>query len=99
MGNSFDRKIRRKKFREKAKQNSKDLQEKIGLFDSLPENCLVCQKPFDRENKEMVMSWSVIVRSEEQKVNLYCPECWDSALKTINDFKKYTEEKKTNNDN
>ena len=50
-------------------------------------------------NKEEVMTWSVVVREEEEKVNLYCPECWSSALKTINDFKKYTEEKKTNNDN
>ena len=99
MGNSFDRKIRRKKSREKTKQNNKDLQEKLGLFDSLSESCLVCQTPFDKTNKDMVMSWNVVVRSEEQKVNLYCPECWNSALKTINDFRKHVEEKNKDNDN
>ena len=86
MGNSIDRKIRRKKSREKTKQNNKDLQEKLGLFDSLSESCLVCQKPFDKANKDMVMSWNVVVRSEEQKVNLYCPECWTKAKDIIEEF-------------
>ena len=90
MGNSFDRKIRRKKFREKAKQNSKDLQEKIGLFDSLPENCLVCQKPFDKKNKEMVQSWSVVVGTD--KVNLYCPTCWKRANTVADAIKETADE-------
>jgi hypothetical protein len=38
---------------------------------------------FDKKNKEMVMSWYVIVREKEEKVNLYCPGCWSKARKII----------------
>ena len=45
-------------------------------------------------NKEQVMSWNVVVRQEEGKVNLYCPDCWKKALKIVEDFKKHLENKK-----
>ena len=40
------------------------------------------------------MSWSVVVRQEEEKVNLYCPDCWGKAQEIINDFRKRLENKK-----
>ena len=95
----MNREQRRSAAKQAKSQGNEEMESKINLFGKLPDECLTCQKEFDKKDKEMVMSWSVVVRSEEQKVNLYCPECWSSALKTINDFKKYTEEKKTNNDN
>ena len=67
---------------------------KVALFDKLPDKCLTCDKPFDKMNKEQVMSWNVVVRQEEGKVNLYCPDCWKKALKIIEDFKKHLENKK-----
>jgi hypothetical protein len=36
----------------------------------------------------MVMSWSVVVREKEEKVNLYCPECWAGALELLDEIKK-----------
>jgi len=35
-----------------------------------------------------VQSWFVVVREEQQKVNLYCPECWGTAQKVIEDYGK-----------
>ena len=96
---SLKRKFNRKRVVKEKKRAEKEMATKVALFGKLPDHCLTCSKSFDKMNREEVMSWSVVVRDEEEKVNLYCPECWDSALKTINDFKKYTEEKKTNNDN
>tara|TARA_R110000824_G_scaffold107651_3_gene254083 strand:+ start:4201 stop:4473 length:273 start_codon:yes stop_codon:yes gene_type:complete len=78
---SLKKKIRR----HQEKGAKKDLQEKVGLFNKLGEECLVCQKDFDKKNKEMVMSWSVIVK--EDLVRLYCPECWNRANKLIKEIK------------
>ena len=65
----------------------KELSRKIGLFDRIPERCLTCNTKFDKKNKEMVMSWYVVVREEEEKVNLYCPECWNKAKEIVEDYK------------
>ena len=77
--------LKRKQLREKEKNAKKELKKKIGLFNRLPDHCLVCQKAFDKKDKKMVMSWSVVVK--EDKVRLYCPECWDRAKKLIEEIK------------
>ena len=78
--------LKRKMARNKAKQAKKDLKQKVGLFDKLEDECLVCEKPFDKKSKEDVTSWFVTVREEQGVVNLYCPECWDAAQKVIEEF-------------
>ena len=72
--------------RNKAKQAKKDLNQKVGLFDKLQDQCLVCEKPFDKKSKADVTSWFVTVREEQGVVNLYCPECWGTAQKVIEEF-------------
>ena len=64
-----------------------DLDKKVGLFDKLPKQCTSCDKPFDKNSKEMAMTWSVVVREQENKVNLYCPVCWDNAHKLLQQIK------------
>jgi|TARA_Y100000310_G_C20639014_1_gene792827 hypothetical protein len=78
---SLTKKLRR----EKEKAATKELQKKVGLFNKLSDHCLVCQKDFDKKNKDMVMSWSVVIK--EDKVRLYCPECWDRAKKLVEEIK------------
>jgi len=78
---SLNKKIQR----EKEKAAKKELQKKVGLFSKLSDQCLVCQKDFDKKNKDMVMSWSVVVK--EEKVRLYCPECWERANNLIKEIK------------
>ena len=65
--------------------------EKVALFGKLEDECLVCAEPFDKTNKEMVMSWSVVVREKEGKVNLYCPACWEKAQSVIEQARKMVE--------
>ena len=66
------------------------------MFDRLPEKCLTCFSPFDRKNKEQVQSWFVVVKNKEQKVHLYCPDCWHKAQalmqKVVDDFKTRKEQ-------
>ena len=86
------KKIERKMSKVKKRQAEKDMKEKIGLFSRLEDCCLVCEKPFDKQDKEMVQSWCVVVREDKSQVNLYCPECWDRA----NDMVKKIQEEITN---
>ena len=81
---SIERKMRRKK----VKRAKKDVKQKMGLFDKLGDECLTCQKEFDKESKEQVTSWYVAIRKEQNKVNLYCPECWDKAQKLIEQIRE-----------
>ena len=72
---SFSRKVARNK----AKNLKKHFKHKMSLFSSLGDECLMCEKPFDKTSKEQVFSWYVIVREDKEPVRLYCPECWEPA--------------------
>jgi len=85
---SFKRKIKRKGLAKKRRQAEKDMSEKIGLFNKIPESCDACDEPFDKKNRDMVMSWNVVVKSEQEVVRLYCPECWQKAKEIIKEFSK-----------
>ena len=52
---------------------SKDVAEKVSQFGKLPQKCDACQEPFDKKDKDMVQSWSVVVKQEV--VRLFCPHC------------------------
>ena len=71
------------KKRRKQKEAEKELQQKVGMFDKLPDACDACKKTFDKKDKSMVQSWNVVVREAEGIVRLYCPECWNAAIKAI----------------
>jgi len=90
---SLERKLHRKQTNKSKKKAEKELAVKVALFDKLPDKCLTCEAPYDKTNKEMVTTWSVVVRQEEELVRLYCPTCWEKALQIIEDFKKHIEEK------
>ena len=90
---SINRKLRRAQAKKMKKDANKEMALKVALFGKLPSKCLTCDEPFDRMNKEQVMSWSVVVRQEEEKVNLYCPKCWESAKKIVQDFKDRVEDR------
>jgi len=77
--------MNRKQKRELKKQYgadaSKDLSEKIFLFNKLPECCSACNKGFDKKDKDMVKSWNVVVRQEV--VRLFCPECINTTKESL----------------
>ncbi len=64
-------------------QAEKDLKEKMNMFDKLPDECSVCDEPFDKKNRDMVNSWNVVVRTRQEVVRLYCPACWKKATDVL----------------
>ena len=83
---SIERKLRRAQAKKSKKNAEKEMATKVALFGKLPSYCLTCEKAFDKMDKKQVMTWSVVVRESEEKVNLYCPECWDKAKKDLRRF-------------
>jgi len=76
------------------KNKGTDVEKKMGLFDKLPVECTNCLTSYDKKDKAMVTTWTVVVREEEGKVNLYCPTCWDNANKLIKEIKEDLNESK-----
>jgi len=83
----MNREQRRAAAKQAKKNGNPEMAEKVALFGKLGDACLVCNKPFDKKDKEMVMSWNVVVREKEEMVNLYCPECWSGAIELLNEIK------------
>ena len=75
-----------RKAKKGKKRAEKELATKVALFGKLPNKCLTCEQPFDKLNREQVMSWNVVVRQQEEKVHLYCPDCWDNAQQIVKDY-------------
>ena len=90
----MNRKQRRAAAKAAKKQGNpeSDLAEKMLLFDKLPEECSACTEPFDKKNRDMVMTWNVVVRNDEEAVRLYCPDCWTKAQKAIQQLYGVTNE-------
>ena len=91
---SIKRKLRRAQANQSKKNQEKELASKVALFGKLPDKCLTCEKSFNKMDKEQVMSWNVVIRKDEEKVNLYCPQCWESAMNIVKD---YTEKRRKEN--
>tara|TARA_R110000744_G_scaffold270623_2_gene383787 strand:+ start:1012 stop:1269 length:258 start_codon:yes stop_codon:yes gene_type:complete len=68
------------------KQIGSETQEKMASqveqFGKLPQACDACREEFDKRDKEMVQSWSVVVKQET--VRLFCPECINKAKEVLN---------------
>ena len=76
----------RQKIIKKSKVKQTDFDQKLGLFELIPEECLLCHKGFDKTDKAMVQTWNVVVREKEQVVRVYCPECWTKAISLLNEL-------------
>ena len=84
----MNRKQRRARDRQikKSKEKTSDLEQKLGLFELIPDDCFVCHKAFDKKSKEMVSTWNVVVREQERSVKIYCPTCWNNAKNILKQF-------------
>ena len=95
----FERKIKRNKLKQLKKNANADIKQKMLLFERLGDHCKVCNEPFDKEDKEMVQAWYVVVRREQGNVNLYCPPCWEEALQKIKDIQEVMKDMRDPSDN
>ena len=69
----MNRATRRSLNKKMGEENAENLVEKISQFKKLPESCSACQEPFDKKDKDMAQSWSVVAKQDV--VRLFCPEC------------------------
>ena len=75
------------KSNKKGEKPNKQIDSVVGIFDLLPDQCSACLAPYDKKDKQMVMTWNVVVKEEEKIVRLYCPDCWNTARQIIKDVK------------
>tara|TARA_Y100000592_G_scaffold47300_1_gene75175 strand:+ start:7067 stop:7336 length:270 start_codon:yes stop_codon:yes gene_type:complete len=59
------------------------MSQQVAQFGKLPKACNTCQKEFDKKDKDMVQSWSVVVKQEV--VRLFCPDCIEKTKEFINE--------------
>ena len=86
MSSSMKRKMKRKADKKKKKVLKKELDQKINLYEQMPDSCLSCDAKFDKQDKSSFDDWYVVVREAENQVNLYCPTCWKKARSIIEGF-------------
>jgi len=69
------------------KHMGQDTQEKmsdqLALFEKLPDSCDTCQKEFDKKDKDMILSWTVLVKQEI--VRLFCPTCIEKVKEVFSE--------------
>ena len=94
MTKKLERKLKRRNLSKVKKEVEKEIKEKLGLFNRLPEHCLTCKAPFDKKNKDHVFTWNVVINKKEDIVRLYCPSCWEKAQEIIKGFAAQVEERK-----
>tara|TARA_R110001583_G_scaffold161641_8_gene313794 strand:+ start:404 stop:667 length:264 start_codon:yes stop_codon:yes gene_type:complete len=76
-----NRKQRRALDKHMSKDVSENLAQKISQFGNLPQQCNACMKEFDKKDKDMVQTWSVVVKQEI--VRLFCPDCINTAKEIL----------------
>ena len=78
----MNRRERRALEKRTDKSTTQNLSEKISQFNQLPEKCNACQKEYDKRDKTMIQSWSVVVKQEV--VRLFCPDCIKKTQEILN---------------
>ena len=82
----MNRKQRRTAAKLEKKSGNPDLADKMEFYTQLPDHCLVCEKGFDKQNRDMLASWNVVVREQEKVIRLYCPDCWGAAQSLVQKY-------------
>jgi len=82
----LSKKLGRKKQLDAKTAAEDKLVRQVGMFGLRPDSCSTCSKPFDKDSKDMAMTWRVIVSEEKKRVTLICPECQekiDEGMKKV----------------
>ena len=69
----MNRKQRRALSKQVGADGAENIANQMTMFGKLPQQCSSCTEPFDKKDKEMVQTWSVVVNQEV--VRLFCPTC------------------------
>lgn len=63
----------------KIRKQKRIMEEKMFLFDALPDKCNGCATSYDKKNRQQVTTWSVMVFQETKNVRLFCPDCYKNV--------------------
>ena len=85
---SFKRKMRRRASVKLAKYLKKNMgsiieekvKSRLSGLGKIPDSCDLCTKYFDKTDREQVFSWMLRVNEEDEKYNLFCPECYEQQF-------------------
>ena len=82
----MNRKQRRKLGIKKKDQDQ--MEKQMGLFEKIPDHCLACLKDYDKNNKQLAMTWTVVVKEQDpdNPVRLYCDTCWETAQRVLREY-------------
>tara|TARA_B100000749_G_scaffold146818_1_gene112651 strand:+ start:239 stop:526 length:288 start_codon:yes stop_codon:yes gene_type:complete len=81
---AFGRKLKRNKTKKIVKELKKSMENvlaaavesKMESYSKIPDNCTVCEKPFDKKNRKQAFEWMMQIYEEKNIHNLFCPECF-----------------------
>ena len=71
----LSKKVGRKKGIKAKKDAEETLTRQVSMFGLRPDNCSICNADFDKNSKEMAMTWRVVVSEEQKRVTLICTDC------------------------
>ena len=86
--NRAQRRAAQKSHKKKGHKSNKEIDKVMGMFDLLPDQCSACFAPYNKKDRKMVTTWNVVVREKEKIVRLYCPQCWITAKRIIQDVRE-----------
>lgn len=86
--NRAQRRAAQKSKKKKGEKTNTEIDKVVGMFELLPDECSACLAPYNKKDKKMVSTWNVVVREEKKIVRLYCPDCWDTARRIIQDVRE-----------
>jgi hypothetical protein len=81
----MNRKTRRAMGKEMGEEATETLAQKFSQFGKLPSQCSACKEPFDKQDREMLASWNVVVRQET--VRIFCPHCIEKTKEILDEHK------------
>lgn len=79
----MNRETRRAMKRQVGAKAEEKMTSQVAQFGKLPRQCDACKESFDKKDKDMVQSWSVVVKQEV--VRLFCPDCIDKTKEILNE--------------
>ena len=86
MNKRHQKKIKRAKKKKKEKAQAQEeqrrLKKQMNMFDKMSKVCDGCKKDFPK-TREAHMSWRVVVKTEKEKVWLFCPDCQQTAKELV----------------
>lgn len=85
--NRAQRRAAQKSRKKKGDKSNEEIDKVVGMFDLLPDQCSACLAPYNNKDKQMVTTWNVVVKEEKKVVRLYCPDCWSTAQRIIQDVR------------